>query len=64
MSYLIMYLIIGVIVLLVNSLIAGFQGEKINYDSLVDIVIWPVEICTLLGIITRVIYAKIRSRNE
>lgn len=54
------YIFIGVIFLLINAFTAGFTGRDSNIRDVMDSIFWPLSLMVFLGIITRIIYEKVK----
>lgn len=48
------YFSVALFTLLVNALIAGYKGQTITLDDVIQSSIWPVSIASLIGMLVRV----------
>lgn len=63
MEFLIWYICIGIGILIVNALIAGYTGNAINRVDFTQSLIWPVYVAMLIGAVTRIYVEKYKENK-
>lgn len=53
--YVCYYFIISLSFWLINSVVAGFIGEKWSWRDGLDSILWPLSLATLVGLVLRII---------
>lgn len=56
------YAVVAFGVLIINSVIAGFLGNAVQKDDVVQSIFWPVSTAQLLGLTVRVIFENIKGK--
>ncbi len=48
------YFSVAVFTLMLNAMIAGYNGTQINKDDVIQSIIWPISLATLFGLLARI----------
>jgi hypothetical protein len=58
------YFTVAFFVLIVNAVLAGFNGARVTVDDIVQSSLWPISLASLLGTLVRIGYESYKQEAQ
>lgn len=63
-TFVVVYIVLGLVFCGVSALIAGYNGIMLNKSDYYDVILWPFSVLALVGIIARICVERVKDRAE